>query len=107
MRTFMAAIVGLVIIGTAALAGDKTTGSITGKVVAVAADHSFVTIADKKGGEHKVHIGADTKVSADGKDVEGGVKGLKAGNTVTIAWEMNPQGQQSATHIRVVDRASE
>jgi hypothetical protein len=134
MRMFMAAIVGLVIVGTGAWAQQEkknkkdtqkdtqsnaapaeerkdthggATGSITGKVVGVAADHSFVTIADKKGNEHKVHIGADTKVTEDGKTVEGGVKNLKAGNTVTIAWEINTHGQRVGTAIKLVEHLGE
>jgi hypothetical protein len=120
----MAAIVGLAIIGTAAWAQDKdkpdkktheaapgkdtqggTVGSISGKVTGVAPDGSFVSIKDEKGMSHKVHLGADTKITADGKAVEGGVKSLKTGSSVTIAWEMNSQGQRIGTHIHVQEVA--
>jgi len=122
MRTFMAAIVGLVIIGTAARAQDKAqdkkdtpaapaekkdshgglVGSHEGKVLGVSPDGSFVIIADKKGREHKMHIGANTQVTADGKAVEGGVKNLKVGSNVTISWHMDPQGNRVGTVIRVM-----
>jgi hypothetical protein len=125
MRTFMAAIVGLVIIGTAAWAQDKdkssdkktheaapgkdseggAVGSISGKLTGVSPDGTFVTIADKKGTAHKVHIGADTKITADGKPMEGGLKSLKTGSSVTIAWEMDTHGNRVGTHIHVQEVA--
>ena len=107
MRMFMAAIVGLVFIGTAARADDKVTGSVTGKIVAVDPNLHTVSIEEKNGAKPvKVRIGADTKfTTADGKAVEGGVKSLKTGSSVTIAWEMNSQGQRIGTHIHVQEVA--
>jgi hypothetical protein len=100
---FMAAVVGLIIIGTAARADDKSTGSITGTVVAVAPDGHMVYIKDPKNGKQlEVKIGADTKITSEGKAVEGGVRSLKPGSTVKIAWEMDMHGTRVGTQIHVV-----
>jgi hypothetical protein len=101
---FMAAIVGLVFIGTAARADDKVTGSVTGKIVAVDPNLHTVSIEEKNGAKPvKVRIGADTKfTTADGKAVEGGMQGLKTGSTVKIAWEIDVHGNRVGTHVSVM-----